>query len=253
MAGRLAHIVRHPIKSLGWEELPAVELKAGQVLPFDRHWALAHEAAAFDGAPDGWYAKRNFVRGVAAPPLMAISATLSDDARSVRLSHPERPTLEVTPDNADASVGLVDWIAPLWPANRPAPARLVAAESQAMTDVPDPFVAVLNLASLRDLGQRMGKDLSIHRFRGNLWVDGFAEWEEFDWVGHEIRIGATRLRVEEPITRCNATKANPVTGQVDGDTLAALEAAFGHRDFGVYATVIEGGRVQHGDIAEAPL
>ena len=29
-------------------------------------------------------------------------------------------------------------------------------------------------------------DLSIHRWRGNLWVDGWAPWAEFDWIGQDI-------------------------------------------------------------------
>ena len=39
----------------------------------------------------------------------------------------------------------------------------------------------------------------------------------------------------------------PDSGKTDADTLSALEAAFGHQDFGVYATVIAGGMVATGD------
>ena len=55
------------------------------------------------------------------------------------------------------------------------------------------------------------------------------------------------LRIEERITRCTATQVNPDSGKADADTLSALEAAFGHQDFGVYATVIAGGMVATGD------
>jgi uncharacterized protein len=60
MTGRLAHIVRHPIKSHGREEMGRVTLTAGACLPYDRHWAVAHDAAKLTGAwvgqgadPDG--------------------------------------------------------------------------------------------------------------------------------------------------------------------------------------------------------
>ncbi|SDL08848.1 MOSC domain-containing protein [Aliiruegeria lutimaris] len=249
MTGRLTHILRHPIKSIGWENLASVVLTAGAILPLDRHWAVAHEAAEFDGNPDGWYAKRNFVRGVAGPELMAVQAEMTDSNRKVRLSHPARPEMEIAPDTPQGAAALLEWLAPLWPTTRPAAARLVSAGDQALSDVPDPFVAVLNQSSLRAFGQRAGRDLSIHRFRGNLWLDGFAPWEEFDWIGKEIRVGEALLRVEEPITRCNATKVDPETGLPDVDTLGILEAAYGHRDFGVYATVIEGGALNIGDEA----
>ena len=37
------------------------------------------------------------------------------------------------------------------------------------------------------------------------------------------------------------------TGRVDADTLGALEAGWGHRDFGVYAVVLEGGEIALND------
>ena len=251
MTGHIAHIVRHPIKSLGWEELASVDLTTGAILPFDRHWAVAHEAAGFDGNPTEWKAKSNFVRGVAGPQLMAVKATLSADERRVRLTHHQRPDLDVAPDKPEDAKRLVAWLAPLWPDTRPAAARPVTAGEHALTDVPDPYVSILNLASLRTLSQRADRDLSIHRFRGNFWVDGMAPWEEFDWIGREVLLGDSRLRVEERITRCNATKVDPESGRPDVDTLGILEEAYDHRDFGVYARVIEGGTVRVGDGVEA--
>jgi uncharacterized protein YcbX len=49
----LAQIVRHPIKSVGFEELPAVTLTPDAPLPWDRHWAVAHKAARFRRQPRG--------------------------------------------------------------------------------------------------------------------------------------------------------------------------------------------------------
>ncbi|MFV0359710.1 MOSC domain-containing protein [Tropicimonas sp.] len=250
MTGLLAHICRHPIKSIGWEALPSVDLTAGKALPSDRKWALAHQAAEFSAPPDKWYAKRNFVRGVAAPALMAVRATLSDDLNWIALTHPNAAPIEFAPDTEAGSAALVAWIAPMWPENRPAPARLVRVPDQAMTDRPEPFVSILNVESNRDLGARVGQDLSIHRWRGNLWLDGVAPFEEFDWIGRRIRIGNAVLRIEQRITRCNATKANPATGIADIDTLGALKAAFGHQDFGVYARVVAGGHLHLGDRIE---
>ena len=137
---------------------------------------------------------------------------------------------------------------PLGPARRPDPDRLVARrDGGALSDVPEPYVAIASLASNRVLGRRLGRELSIHRWRANLWLDGLAPWEEIDLLGREIIIGVARLRVEQRITRCRATAANPETGRTDADTLGALEAAYDHQDFGVYARVIAGGTVAVGD------
>ncbi|WP_334194946.1 MOSC domain-containing protein [Pararhodobacter sp.] len=245
----LAHIVRHPVKSAGYQELDRAALIQGRPMPFDRIWAVATEAAKFPDAPEGWAAKMNFLRGAAEGSLQAIRADFDEATGALTLTHPGRPAFTGTlPADGPA---LVDWLRPLWPANRPAPRALVQRQDGgALTDVPDPFVAILSLGSLRALGQRMGRELSIHRFRGNLWIEGWAPWAEFDLIGQEIGLGEIRLRIEEPITRCVATTYDPATGQQAGDTLAALQSGWGHKDFGVYARVLNSGTVARGDRVE---
>ena len=92
----------------------------------------------------------------------------------------------------------------------------------------------------------MGRPLSIHRWRGNLWFDGDGPWAEFDWIDREVQVGEAILRPVERTDRCIATTSNPDTGRRDADILGALEH-FGHQDFSVRAEVIRGGRVQIGD------
>ncbi len=239
MTAWLGQICRHPIKAHGREELASVLLSAGACLPWDRHWAVAHDAAKLG---DGWSPCPNFVRGAKAPALMAITARLDEATGVVTLHHPDREPITFRPDAPEDLQLFLDWLRPLVPAERAQPARIVSA-GRGMTDSAFPSVAILSLSSLRDLSERMGRPLSIHRWRGNLWIDGWQPWSEFDLIGREISIGRARLRIEERITRCCATMADPATGVIDADTLGALETAFGHRDFGLYATVTHGGTV----------
>ncbi|MFN3970247.1 MAG: MOSC domain-containing protein [Gemmobacter sp.] len=248
-AGTVAHLVRHPIKSAGYEEIGHVLLSPDRIFPFDREWAVAHAAAKFGATTTEWQPKLNFLRGWGSADLMAISC-LSDPAlRRLTLRHPRAEPLTVAPDNPADQARLIDWLRPFWPDTRPEPASVVHVPGQPMTDVPDPFVAILNLASLRDLSERMGQDLSIHRWRGNIWLDGLEAWQEFALVGRHLRIGSAVLEVARRITRCRATEANPDTGRYDAPTLAALNAGFDHQDFGVYARVVQGGAVATGDAA----
>jgi uncharacterized protein YcbX len=177
---------------------------------------------------------------------MAITSVLDEATATVTLHHPARGDIRFRPDDPTDVPRFLDWVRPLNPENRAQPAQIVTA-GRGITDSDFPSVAILSNASLADLSARMGQDLSPHRWRGNLWLDGAAPWAEFDWIGREIRIGQAVLRIEERITRCTATKVNPDSGKTDADTLSALEAAFGHQDFGVYATVVKGGDVALGD------
>jgi uncharacterized protein len=241
--GRLVQITRHPIKGHGREDLASVRLLAGECLPWDRHWAVAHEAAKLI---EGWNPCMNFARGAKAPALMAVESTLDEQTATISLRHPDRGGITFRPDDPADLPRFLDWLEPLIPANRARPTRIVRA-GRGMTDSDFPSVSILNHASLADLSARMEHDLSPHRFRGNLWLEGAAAWEEWDWIGRDIRIGGAVLRVQERITRCVATTVDPKTGISDADTLAALDAAFGHQDFGLYATVVQNGEIALGD------
>ena len=243
MTGRLAQICRHPIKGHGRETLASVRLLAGECLPWDRHWAVAHDAARLE---PGWNPCVNFARGAKAPELMAITNTLDESTATITLRHPTQGEISFRPDDAADLPRFLDWVRPLNPENRAQPVQIVSA-GRGMTDSEFPSVAILSTTSLADLSARMGQDLSPHRWRGNLWLEGAAPWAEFDWIGRHIRIGGAVLRIDERITRCNATKVNPDSGKTDADTLSALEAAFGHQDFGVYATVTQSGTIAPGD------
>lgn len=240
----LTRICRHPIKAHGREDLASVLLSAGACLPNDRRWAVAHEAATLT---PGWNPCNNFHRGAKAPALMAITAELHGER--VTLRHPDRPELTFRPDSATDLPLFLDWVAPLSPPDRAQPMKIISADC-GMTDSDFPSLSILSTASLDALSAKLGKPISADRFRGNIWLSGTAPYDEFDWIGRDIQIGAAILTVKERITRCRATMVNPETGHLDADTLGALEAAYGHKDFGVYAIVKQGGMIAVSDKAK---
>lgn len=240
MTWALDQIWRYPIKGIGAERLRSVDLSAALPLPLDRAWAVLEDGG---DASDGWRSCRNFLRGAKGPSLMAITCAVDGDL--IHLQHPDRPDISIQPGRDDAA--LFDWLAPIYPENRPKAAALVQSPPEGMADVSFASISILNPSSLRALGQKLGQDLDRRRFRGNLWVDGLAPWEEFDLVGKILHIGDTRLEVMETITRCRSTEANPVTGLRDANPLKALQDGWGHQNFGVNAMVRIGGQIKTGD------
>ncbi|MFG6079403.1 MOSC domain-containing protein [Paracoccus litorisediminis] len=250
MTGHIARIRRYPIKSLGGEDMTAASLRAAHRLPGDRVWAMLTEAGerhAGDGPqPERWLPKSCFLRGVASATLQAVSGGWGEGVPegSIRLSHPELPDLSFDPETEGAR--LLDWVAPLWPADKPAATRLVRGPT-GWTDVNQPWVSILSLSSLRDLETRLGQPLGIERWRANLWVDGWEAYAEQDMIGQILTIGDVELRVTEAIGRCAATSANTETGRLDCDMPAALTEQFGHHQFGIYAEVVTGGEIALND------
>lgn len=246
MTARVTALWRHPIKAHGREALNRVSLICGQTMPWDRRWAVTHEAAKTDGS--AWAACANFSRGSKAPGLMAIN-TLSDEAAgNVTLQHPDLGTITFDPDG-DVSEFL-DWVRPIMPEGRAQSVGVVRVAGRGMTDTDYPSISILNSASNDALSREMNQPLSMKRWRGNIIADGLNAWEEKTWIGKTLRLGSVEMQVREEITRCLATTANPETGVRDAETLKILNQTFGHQEFGVYTVVTQSGEIAVGDKIE---
>ncbi|UWQ14785.1 MOSC domain-containing protein [Aliiroseovarius sp. M344] len=237
----VAEIWRHPIKSHGREALLQVMLKAGECLPYDRQWAVAHEAAKL-GEAGQWAPCANFSRGSKAPLLMALEASFDPASNTITLTHPQQPGITINPDRTEDNARFIDWVSPLCPPDRAAPSRLVKAD-RGMTDTDFPSISLINLASHKAVETHLNRELSPKRWRGNLQLTGLEAWEEKNWVGKRIRVGQAEMEIREEITRCLATTASTRTGARDADTLGALKNGWGHQEFGVYGYVTKPGIV----------
>jgi uncharacterized protein YcbX len=86
-------------------------------------------------------------------------------------------------------------------------------------------------------------------------ISGTGPHEEDAWIGGPVRVGGVLVRVTKQDARCRMTTRNPDTGVRDLDTLRAIKDYRGVRngasiDFGVYAEVLEPGRIRVGDPVE---
>lgn len=241
----IAEIWRYPIKSHGRDSVDQIAVTAQDTLPWDRAWAVVHDASDVDGS--NWAPCNNFSIGSKAPKLMAINASWDEASHKLTLTHPDLASITIDPDTDQAA--FINWAAPLVPENRAQSVRLVRAQSRGMTDTDYPSISIGNLASHKDFCDRLGQDISINRWRGNFWIEGLEPWQEFDWIDRTVRIGSVQFKITEPVERCMATTANPETGVRDVDTLKALND-MGHQNFNVYAIAQTSGVIKLGDTLE---
>ena len=128
------------------------------------------------------------------------------------------------------------------------PPKVLHAPDHSFSDVARKVVSIINLASVAALETAIGAPVHPLRFRGNVYVEGWPAWHEFDLVGQEIAIGkSARLKVVKRIVRCAATNVDPDTGARDLAVPETLLRSFGHADCGVYAEVIEAGEIAAGN------
>jgi uncharacterized protein YcbX len=132
------------------------------------------------------------------------------------------------------------------------PVRLVKADEPAGGVDVGPLTLVSS-ESVAELARQAGLErVDARRFRMLLEVEGCAPHEEDAWQGRRVRLGEAVVEVGGPVARCATTTRDPATGLRDFDALRAIAAYRGRRngdkvDFGVYARVVEPGRVRVGD------
>ena len=219
---RIETIYRYPVKGMTAEAMEEVALTPGATLPEDRRFALARGDSAFD-ARSG----ELFLRLPGQPPLSA--STRTEQGRAAIAT-------ALTAYLGNEARGSL---------------RFVEAPGHSFSDVAKKVVSIIGLSSLHALEKVAGMPLDPLRFRANVYVSGGSPWAEFDWIGQEIQLGQARLRVVKRIVRCAATEVNPATGERDATPPRWLRDHFGHLDLGVYAEVIDGGRIAGGDALEA--
>ncbi|WP_203292820.1 MOSC domain-containing protein [Maricaulis parjimensis] len=243
---QLAAIHRFPVKGFGPDILETVELTAGETLPHDRSWAIENGPGPFNPQEPGHVKKKHFLMLAGQAELARIACEFIAHSCEFRCNFPEGHAISVTLDDASTHAPLFERIEALLGDQVRGRLRIVHAPGQAMTDISQPHISLINLASVRDLAQKTGHAIDPVRFRGNLLIDGLPAWSEFDWIGQEIAIGDIRLRAESRIRRCAATSVNLQTGIRDIDLPKALFDHYGHMDCGIYLSVLTDGTLSSG-------
>lgn len=256
--GRLARIHRFPVKGLSPQPLEAAELQPDRPIPGDRRFALAHGGSGFDPANPRWEKKAHFLNWARSPKVAALHCAFDAGGTRITVADLDPETSLGQIDDADLTTaeGRAALEALVLERMEERDTRgkvsVVEAPDTWFTDVPEPFLSIQNTASLQDLDRHTGKDSGFdwRRLRANLLVDGFAPWAERDWVGKKVRVGQAVLQVDEMIGRCVATHLDPDTAEKTLPVLDILQNTYGNTDCGVYARVIEGGRIELSDRVE---
>lgn len=247
---RIESIYRYPVKGMTAEALEEVVLTAGETLPYDRRFALAQGDSAFDPASPTWLPKRNFACLMVNERLALAHSAFDARTGDLAIRLPNAPPFMGSTRTAEGRAAIAAHLgAFLADAARGTP-RFVESPGHSFSDVAKKVVSIIGLSSLQALEAAAGMTLDPLRFRANVYVSGGVPWAEFDWLGREILLGQARLRVVKRIVRCPATEVNLETGTRDAEPPRWLRQHFGHADLGIYAEVIEGGRIAAGDALE---
>ncbi|MEH0196885.1 MOSC N-terminal beta barrel domain-containing protein [Caulobacter sp. CCNWLY153] len=248
MHAQVASLYRHPVKGFTPERLSAATLEAGACFPCDRLYAVEDGPSGFDTDAPAHLSKMKFTV-LAKIPAVARARTAYDEASGVLTASAEG----LAPFKGDLASdegrrGFEAWLAALLGDEARGPLRVLEGPgAHRFMDSKQGFVSIVNLASVRDLAEKIGRPVDPLRFRANLYVEGWPAWVENGWTGRTVRVGDATAEVLKPIVRCAATHVDPVTAERDIEVVKALFDNYGHTFCGIYLNVTADGAVGQGD------
>jgi uncharacterized protein YcbX len=247
MTARIQSIYRYPVKGLTPEPLPAVTLAPGQTLPADRLYAIENGASGFDPAAPQYFPKQRFLMLMRNERLAALDTHYDAASRTLTIRLNGAEAARGNLHTAEGRAAIEDFFTRYSAGELRGAPKVLLGEGHSFSDVAAKVVSIINLASVAAVESAAGAPVDPLRFRGNLHVEGWKAWQEFDLLGQTLAVGDVRLKVVKRIVRCAATNVEPRTGIRDLEIPKTLMRSFGHMDCGVYAEVTDGGTVGVGD------
>lgn len=247
---RIEALYRYPVKGLTPEPLESVELSPMQTLPFDRAYAIENGPGPFDPANPQHLQKIHFVMLMRNEELATVRSLFDDSTETLVIS---KGGTEIARGDLRTEAGraaIEDAITRIVTSGLRGRPRVVVSPGHSFSDVAPKCIHLVNRQSLTALEGMLGTKVDARRFRPNLVLDGLEPWQELDLVGKKLRTGGITLEIFKRTERCAATNVDPETGVRDLKIPSFLSKTLGHTDFGVYARIVDGGRLRVGDTLE---
>lgn len=247
MRGKVDALARYPLKGFTPELLERVVLRADEGFPFDRVFAVEDGPSGFDPDAPAHVPKMKFTVLAKIAAVAQVRTRLDDATGIFHAQAPgSAPISARLSDEADRA-RLAAWLADFLGDRARGPLRVLPAPgAHRFFDHPQGAVSLINVASVRDIQDRIGRPVDPLRFRANIYVSGWPAWCERGSASR-IKLGAATARVFAPITRCAATHVDPALGERDIDMVEVLNSQFGANVCGVYLHIEAGGELKRGD------
>ena len=249
MVAEISNICRYPVKGLSPEFLSEATLESGGAVNNDRRFALALGSTLFEANTPHWLPKTNFLALVRNEKLANLETVFDDETDTLQILQGGKEVVQAKLTDRVGRTTLEDFFSYYLKDETKGKPRLVEAKGKTIfTDQKKKLISIINLASVRDLEQVVGKSVDPIRFRANIYINGTSPWSEFNWVEKVMSCGDLIIEVKERIDRCAAINVDPQTGERDMNLINLLQSNFDHIDMGVFAEVKKGGHIAIGDV-----
>ena len=241
-------IYRYPVKGLSPEPLGHTPLTPGETVPGDRLYAIENGPSGFDPQAPRHQPKTRYLMLMRNERLATLRTRFDHASHTLAVEFDGRTAARGDLRTPAGRQSIESFFAQFCADELRGPPKVLHAPGHSFSDVARKVVSIINLASVAALETAIGAPVHPLRFRGNVYVEGWPAWHEFDLLGKEIAVGnGARLKIVKRIVRCAATNVDPDTGARDLAIPETLLQTFGHADCGVYGEVIEAGEIAVGN------
>jgi len=244
----VAEIYRYPVKGLSAEPMQRVAVDVGEVIPFDRAYALENGPSTFDAADPKWTTKNAFLMLMRHERLAQLHTSFDSDTQTLTIRKDGAVQVAACLETDEGKRTIETFFTEFSAKDLKGPVKVLNVPGFSFQDTSTgKVISLINLASVRDLGSKIGKFVHPMRFRGNLYVEGLPAWEEFSWIGRSVTIGSMQLVGSKRIDRCAAVNVDPVTAARDLNLPRSLMLLRDNIDCGIYLKVLKAGEFAVGD------
>jgi hypothetical protein len=245
---RIAEIYRYPVKGLSAEPLDRISIGVGEVIPFDRAYALENGPSNFNPNDPKWTTKNAFLMLMRHERLAQLHTSFDTETRVLTIREGNETLVAACLDTDEGKRAIEAFFSDFSAEDLRGPVKVLNVPGFSFQDTSTGMVvSLINLASVRDLGEKVGTYVHPLRFRGNLYVEGLAPWEEYSWLGRAVTIGTMRLVVTKRIDRCAAINVDPISAMRDLNLPRSLMQIYDNVDCGIYLKVFKAGECGIGD------
>jgi uncharacterized protein YcbX len=245
-------LYRYPVKGFSPEPLERAEIPAGGTMPFDRAFAIENGPSGFDPQSPGYFPKSRFLMLMRDERMAEFSTRFDERTGVFRIARNGSVEVEGSLTTAEGRQEIEVWIAENFREELRGPPKILSADGHSFSDKKAKVLHLINLASVRALSERLGRAVDPLRFRPNILVDGAPAFAELEWEREAVRLPGLVLKGESRTGRCAATNVDPQSGRRDMEIPRALDAIYGHKDFGIYLVAKTGGTIAVGDEVSVP-
>lgn len=246
---KVASLWRYPVKGLSPEQLTSVNVLENQCFPYDRAYAIENGPSRFNAKDPKFLPKINFLALMRHERLALLNTEFDEETETLTIYREGR---QVAKGVLSSSIGrnmIEQFLAAFMSEELKGPPKLRSAPNHHFADSPDPYVHIINAASVSALEVILNETIDPARFRANLILDGALPWAEKQWQGKVIKIGDAEIEIVAETSRCAAINVDLKTGKRGRSVPATLTQHFSNENFGIYGKVIKGGRLSLNDTA----